>query len=209
VTKFGNARAAAAVAFFAAFASPVVHAELYQLKPLDGVSIEAVETYQNPKAHQLSLGIGIYPFDAYYTGLNLRAGYTQHLSQSFAWQIFEAAYFFPFQTSLTTQLASNFGVSPKQIETLNYIISTNAMYFFTYGKFIFLKDTIRYFRSSGLLGAGVLGTNMQTNFAANVGFAMEVFMSDSFSWKFSVRDSMTVPSFNQFVVFSLESGFSF
>src|SRR4051812_25283155 len=42
---------------------------LYVPKPLDGVVIEAVETYPNPLDHELGLGVGLYPFNAYYSGI--------------------------------------------------------------------------------------------------------------------------------------------
>jgi len=189
--------------------SRCVYAELYQPKLLDGVPIEAVDTYLNPKAHQIDLGVSLYPFDSYYTGISVNLGYTQHLSQNFAWDIFHASYYFSFQNGLTTELAESFGVNPSQIERLSYGVSSNIHYFYSYGKFIFLQNSIRYFRGSFLLGAGMLGTTLQGGFAGNVGTSIEVFFSDVFSCKVNLQDSIMIPSLKQFVTFSLESGISF
>src|SRR5271154_3424536 len=54
-----------------------------QPKLLDGVTMEAVETYANPRSSEISLGIGVYPFDSYYYGMSINAGYTYHFSRNF------------------------------------------------------------------------------------------------------------------------------
>src|SRR3954465_14275574 len=98
VKTIGYTRVLAALTFLATIPSSAL-ADIYAPKPLDGVTIEAVETYVNPKSHQFGLGLAIYPFDAYYTGISLDASYTQHFSQNFAWQIVDASYNFAFQTA--------------------------------------------------------------------------------------------------------------
>jgi hypothetical protein len=187
----------------------VSYAEVYQPKLLDGVQIDAVDTYLNPKGHQLGLGISLYPFNSYYLGISANLSYTQQLSQVFAWQIIDASYYTTFQNGLTAELAQNFNVNPTQIERVNYGIGTNFSYYYAYGKFIFLNSSIRYFRGSIFLGGGILGTTVQVSPVGTVGTAFEVFVTEVFSCKLSLRNTIAIPSITQFVTFGLDTGISF
>ncbi len=185
------------------------HAEMYHSSLLDGTPIEAVESYLIPKQHQIEVGISLYPFDPYSTGIALDFGYLQNITQSLSWQIIDADLFSSFQSGLTSQLAQNYSVNPTTIEHLSYIISTNLNYYFFYGKFIFFKKAIRYIRGSLLFGGGLLGTSLKNQGAGNFGTAFEVLINDTFSFKFTLRDSLAIPSFTNYVTFALETGVNF
>lgn len=178
-------------------------------KLMDGVELEAVETYINPTQNQLGLGIGIYPFDAYYYGLSVNAGYTYHQSRTLAWEVIHAQYFFSFQKDLTTELADRFSVDPTVIPKLNYIVSTDVQYVFAYGKMAMMEEYIRYFRASAMGGVGAIKTSDQTRFGVLLGVKFETFTRDSFSWTFEVRDTLAVPGFNNFMTFIVGTGISF
>jgi outer membrane beta-barrel protein len=177
-------------------------------KPLDGVTLEAVETYAEPRANEIGLGVGIYPFDAYYYGVSLNAGFTMHFSRNFAWEIINAQYFFGFQKDLTTELADVYSVNPTSIPELNYIVSTNGLYSFSYGKSVLFEDFIRYFRDSFIYGLGAVKTTDSTSFAVNLGLKVEMFTTENFSWHFEARDSVAF-SGNNYLTFSLGTGLSF
>jgi outer membrane beta-barrel protein len=178
-------------------------------KLMDGVELEAVETYINPTQNQLGLGIGIYPFDAYFYGLSINAGYTYHSSRTFAWEVLHAQYFLPFQKDLTTELADIHHVAPQSIPKLNFIISTDIQYVFAYGKMAMFEEFIRYFRISSISGLGAVKMTDETNAAAILGVKFETFTRDSFSWTFEIRDQLTIPGFNNYMTFILGTGISF
>jgi hypothetical protein len=188
--------------------SPTPSGDLTKAKPLDGVNLEAVETYAEPRTNEIELGVGIYPFDAYYYGLSLNAGFTMHFSRNFAWEIIHAQYFFGFQKNLTTELADVYSVNPTTIPELNYIVSTNGEYSFSYGKSVLFEDFIRYFRDSVLYGLGAVKTTDTTSFAVNVGLKVEMFTTENFSWQFEARDSLAF-SGNNYLTFILGTGLSF
>jgi outer membrane beta-barrel protein len=192
--------------------SPTGAADMTKPKPLDGVNLEAVETYAEPRANELGLGVGIYPFDAYYYGVSLNVGFTIHFSRNFAWEIINAQYFFGFQKDLTTELADVYSVNPTSIPELNYIVSTNALYSFSYGKSVLFEDFIRYFRDSVIYGLGAVRTSdaltSTTSFAVNLGLKVEMFTTENFSWHFEARDSIAF-SGNNYLTFSLGTGLSF
>lgn len=177
-------------------------------KPLDGVLVEAVEDYINPKTSSFFIGVGIYPFDAYYNDISVNAGYNYRINQTWSWDIINASYFIPFDRDLESQLADKFGVAPTSIEKLQYIVASNVVFTHTYGKFLFLEDYIRYFRASVFLGAGLVNTTQQSEAAGNFGARFELFHGDSFAWVIDVRDALTIKD-EGYVTFTFGSGFSF
>jgi hypothetical protein len=68
--------------------------DMTKAKPLDGVNLEAVETYAEPRSNEINLGVGIYPFDAYYYGLSLNAGFT--MQSKFCLGNYQCSVFFRF-----------------------------------------------------------------------------------------------------------------
>src|SRR5689334_12250515 len=57
----------------------------FTARPLDGSLIKAVEKYVNPSPHEITLGMGLYPFNPYYLGFEGQLGYTYYLDESVAW----------------------------------------------------------------------------------------------------------------------------
>jgi outer membrane beta-barrel protein len=184
-------------------------ADLTKPKPLDGVILEAVETYAEPKTNEIGLGIGIYPFDAYYYGVSINAAYTYHINRNFAWEVVNAQYFFGFQKDLTTELAQVYNVAPSTIPQLSYIVSTDGAYAFSYGKSVLFEDFIRYFRDSALFGLGVVKRTDINSASINVGLKFEMFTTENFSWKFETRDNFAFSGSNNYLTFIIGTGLSF
>jgi hypothetical protein len=178
-------------------------------KRMDGLTLEAIETYVNPKLNEFSLGIGTFPFDGYYYGLSINAGYTYHYDHNLAWEVVNAEYFFSFQKSLTTELADSYAVTPRVIYTLDYIMSSDIQYIFAYGKFSMLEEYIRYFRASALGGLGIVKTTPTSSLATVFGLKFQAFTRDSFSWNLEVRDNFAFSGTQNFITFVLGTGFSF
>jgi hypothetical protein len=177
-------------------------------KPLDGVMIEAVEVYASPKSSSLDIGVGVYPFNSYYTDLSLNFGYTYRFNQNWGWDVLGLSYFVSFQKDLTSQLADKYAVKPESIEKLQYIFATNAVFTHTYGKFLFMEDYIRYFRSSIFAGPAMVNTNELSAVAVNFGARFELFHGEYFSWTFEFRDALTIYG-TGYVTFTFGSGLNF
>ncbi|MBC7397398.1 MAG: hypothetical protein H7333_08140 [Bdellovibrionales bacterium] len=177
-------------------------------KRMDGVTLEAVETYVNPKTNEISLGIGVYPFDAYYYGLSVNAGYTYHIDRNFAWEVLNVQYYASFQKPLTTELANIYSVNPKSITSLNYVFSSDIQYIFAYGKFTVLEEQIRYFRASAIGGLAAIKTSSNNTFAGLFGVKFQVFTRESFSWNVEFRDNLAING-NNYLTFILGTGLSF
>src|SRR5258708_2387143 len=59
----------------------------FKERPLDGVTIEALETYRNPKNSQLTFDLSMLPFNAYYTGFGINAAYIYILNKTYATEL--------------------------------------------------------------------------------------------------------------------------
>jgi len=178
-------------------------------KVLDGVVIEAVENYPNPKNHEIGFGLGLYPLKPYYNGFSLNADYVHYFNRTFAWEIANAAVAFTVQTGLSSQLAEDYGVNPESIERLRAVFSTNAMYVHSHGKLLFLNRFIRYFRSHAIGGLGLVTTSNRSRVALSLGVRLDAYVTDSFSWKLEIRDMITFSGFEHFAVVSIGTGINF
>jgi outer membrane beta-barrel protein len=184
--------------------------ESFKPRPLDGVLIDAVETYINPKSSQLTFDLGFWPFNAYYTGFSLNVGYTKYFNKTIAWEVLNGSYLYSVDKNLTSQLAETYGVNPEQIERLNFALSSSLIYVHSYGKFIFLKEYIRYFRSGFLGGLGLLATNKKSDVAIGLGWRFEVYVNDSVSWKLELRDLIALNNdFTNNAAFTLGAAIGF
>jgi outer membrane beta-barrel protein len=184
--------------------------EEFKERPLDGVVIEALETYRNPKTSQLTFDLSLLPFNAYYTGFGINAGYIYVFDKTWAWEVANGSYIYSVEKGLTSELAQNHGVSPEQIERMTMTVQSNLQYYHSYGKFILLKEYIRYFRSAFLFGVGMAQTSKKSYIGPSLGWKFEVYVNDTFSWKLEVRDLLTFQSgLTNNVAFSLGTAYSF
>lgn len=158
-------------------------------QPLDGVKIEALEVYRNPLPTQLSFGVSIWPLNAYYNGLSVDLGYTRYFNKTWALEL-RGSYVYTIDKGLSSELADDYHVDPKKIERLNLVATPTLQYVLLYGKYIFFKEHIRYFRSQLIAGPAIVLTNQRTTIGAQVGIGMETYVNEYFSWKFDIRDTI-------------------
>lgn len=156
--------------------------------PMDGVVIEALETYRNPKPNSLEVGLGVWPLNPYFNGFSVDLGYNWIFDKTYAVEM-RGSYIYTVDKGLTSELADSYGVDPQAtIERPNFLIAADFKYTLAYGKFIFFKDRIRYFRSQILLGPAFVNTNKQSLFGGDVGWAVEAYVNEIFSWRLEIRD---------------------
>lgn len=178
-------------------------------KPLDGVRIEAVELSPNRSNHEISLGVGLYPFNAYYNALTINANYQHNLDRFWSWEIASIQSAFAFDKGLTTELAERFNVNPERIDRLRLTLSSQMFYTLAHGKVVLTQDHIRYFRLSASGGLGLVSTSQSNGAALTLGVRIEAVSSESFSWRLDIRDAFVFSGFNQYVTFTIGSAFGF
>jgi hypothetical protein len=184
---------------------------MYEPKLMDGIPIQAVETYSNPKEKEVGFGINFFPFDAFRTGFGANFAYTHWYDSEWAWEIANLTYVFTVDKGLTTELANKWSVNPEQLEKFRAIVATNMVYTFAYGKLLFLKKTIRHFRVGGIGGLNVVNTNQNNFIGFTLGLRFDAYVSESFSWKFEVRDHIPFDfsKITNFASFNIGANYSF
>lgn len=176
---------------------------------MDGVPVEAHETYLNPKRNEFSLGAGVYPLDPYYYGFSLNASYAYFLNSSFAWEVLNGIYTFNVTKDLTSQLAERFGVNPEVIEKLEYILATHLVLYPTYGKNLLFKKFIQSSRTGLFAGPCFVKSTLTSRAGVSFGALFETQVSDTFSWRLDFRDTLVVEASKHFVSVNFVTGMYF
>ena len=176
---------------------------------LDGVYVEAVETYLHEKSHRITLGLNIYPFNSYYNGFGLGLGYTYLFTKNVGWEIIGFDYVHSVKTGLTSELAEKYGVNPERIEKLEFIFSSNLAYVLAYGKMLFLDSYIGYFRLSALGGLGLINTTVESDLGLSVGIRFEYYIGDFLSYIFEIRNRTKFSFSDHYTSFSIGFGGNF
>src|SRR5579872_5200332 len=111
--------------------SPLLVTALAALAPT--LALAQAEELQNPGSvlavqertyrmnHELTLGIGVLPLDAFYKGLTAQVSYTFHFTDTFAWQVGRFTYSYDVDTGLKSQLLTQYGVLPTQFSEVQWI----------------------------------------------------------------------------------------
>jgi outer membrane beta-barrel protein len=150
----------------------------------------AVQNRQFQLGHELHVGGGVLPLNAFTKGLTVEGGYTVHLSDGFAWEVGQFIYSFDLDTGLKQELLDNFQVQPTQIETLRWIASSCLVFKPLYGKFAWRNRSVVHLEMFFALGGGVGQFDnpsvLRGGFAAGGGFRLHV--SRALSFRFDARD---------------------
>ncbi len=176
---------------------------------LDGVEVDAVETYKNPRNLEVSVGAGLYPLDPYHLSFSLNGGFTYYFNSTWAWEVLSGSYAFSVRKSLTSQLADSFGVNPQVIEKLEYAAATSIVLVPRYGKAVLFRSFLQHFRTSFILGGGIVKTTQQSLPAISVGARTDIYISDAFSWRLELRDLIALRGGKNFLAFGLGTTISF
>jgi outer membrane beta-barrel protein len=140
--------------------------------------------------HELSVGAGVLPLDAFYKGLTLQLGYTHHFNDSFAWQVGRATYSRNLETSLRSQLERQWGVEPGEFRQVQWIAGSDLMWTPVYGKTAGMNQAIAYFEGFLLGGGSVVKLNTGFAPAVNLGVGARLFLGQALSVRLDVTDQL-------------------
>jgi outer membrane beta-barrel protein len=161
--------------------------------------VSAVQERLYRMSHELTLGVGVLPLDAFYKGLMAQVGYTAHFSDSFAWQIVRAAYSYNINTGLTTQLERDFGVQPTAFQEVQYFAGSDLVWSPLYGKGSWLNHSVTRFEAFGLLGGSVInetnglsGSGSSFRPAVNVWLGFRIFSGQHVSYRLDLTDNLVI-----------------
>ncbi|NMO19968.1 outer membrane beta-barrel domain-containing protein [Pyxidicoccus fallax] len=158
-------------------------------------AVSAIQERRYRMHHELLLGVGVLPDDAFYKGLTGNVSYTYHFSDTFGWQVGRGTYSYNLQTSLRTQLERDFDVAPVSSaseDQVQWMVGSDLVWSPLYGKTAFLNSTVLHFEAFLLGGGTVVKLNRSGGFrpAANVGLGLRLFSSQAISFRFDVTNNV-------------------
>jgi outer membrane beta-barrel protein len=167
-------------------------------------SVSAVQERQYRMNHELSVGVGVLPLDAFYKGYTAEVAYTFHFTDAFAWQIGRFAYSYNVDTGLKSQLLTQYGVLPTTFPEVQWMVGSDLIWSPLYGKWSFLNRSVIHFEGYLLGGVSVLDLNNQSSGslpfkpALNVGVGVRVFTTKRVSFKLDFTNNVVfaTPIFN-------------
>ena len=171
--------------------APVASAQLEALE--NPGTVAAVQDRLFRMNHELSLGVGVLPLDAFYKGVSASVAYTAHFTDTFAWTVGRGLYSYNLNTGLRGQLENQFGVAPTEFEEVEWMVGSDLVWSPWYGKTSFLNQSVTHFDVSLVAGGSVLRmVDRSFRPALNLGIGARIYASRSVSWRLDLTDNVVV-----------------
>lgn len=161
--------------------------------------LPAVQNRLYRMEHELSLGVGVLPVDAFTKGAAFNGGYAWHINDLWAAEA-RFTYMRNLKTSLRDKLENNFGEPPSKFPTLLFYGELGAHFKPIYGKLSALNRSLIYGEIYLYLGAVVArmdggtatddepqGKGPRMAFGGAPGFGLRGYLSKYFSLRFDFR----------------------
>lgn len=155
-------------------------------------SVSAVQERTFRMNHELDLGIGVLPLDAFYKGVGGQVSYTYHFTDSFAWQVGRGTYSYDLDTGLRTQLERDYGVSPTVFEQVEWMAGSDLVWSPFYGKLAVANQSVLHFSGFLSLGGSVLKMNVGFRPAVAIGAGARVFSTRWLSFRLDAMDNVVI-----------------
>lgn len=159
--------------------------------PEEGYQSVVVQNRKFTVDHELTIGVGVLPLDAFKKGVTVGGGYTFHVNELYAWEVVNFQYSFGFETELNDDLAA-FDLKPTPFEVVKYYVSTNFVFKPVYWKGSVMNDSLLYGELMIILGGGYGWFTQSSRPMAEYGVAMRFFLSDIFSLRVDGRHLMFI-----------------
>ncbi|AGC42683.1 outer membrane beta-barrel domain-containing protein [Myxococcus stipitatus] len=205
------------------------YALLILLFLVPGLARAQAEALENPGAvsaiqerlyrmhHELYLGVGVLPADAFYKGLVGSVSYTYHFSDTFAWQVGRGTYSYNIQTSLRRQLERDFDVAPTASafeDQVQWMVGSDLVWSPLYGKTAVLNSSVVHFEASLLVGGTVVKIDRADGFrpAVNLGVGVRMFSGKTLSFRLDVTNNVVFAGASRIInvpVVQLGTAFNF
>lgn len=155
-------------------------------------SVSAVQDRLYRMNHELNLGLGVLPLDAFYKGVTAQVGYTYHFTDAFSWQVGRGTYSYNLNTGLREQLERDFNVNPTLFEQVEWMAGSDLMWSPFYGKLAVMNQRVLHFAGHLLLGGTVLKMNVGFRPAVNVGLGFRLFQNRWVSFRFDATNNIVI-----------------
>lgn len=157
-------------------------------------AVSAIQERLYRMNHELNLGLGVLPLDAFYKGVTLQVGYTYHFTDHFGWQVGRGTYSYNLDTGLREQLERDFGVQPTAFEQVEWMAGSDLVWSPFYGKLAVMNARVLHFAGFLSVGATVLKMNVGFRPAVNVGAGIRIFQNRHVSFRLDATNNIVIGS---------------
>lgn len=158
----------------------------------------AIQELRFRPGHELTLGVGLLPLDAYTKGVTGALGYLVHLDDHLAWRVAEVAYASPYASDLRRDLELSYGVPESRFARSTLLATSELVLQLLYGRESLLNRAALWSATSVSLGAGgvmVREDEEDTPYpAAVVGLGYKLFVDETWALRLEARGLLVVES---------------
>jgi outer membrane beta-barrel protein len=160
--------------------------------------------------HELVVGGGLLPGDAYYKGICAQLAYAYHFTDAIAWQVARGSYSYNLPTTLRKDLEKEFGIITSASQEVQWTVGTDLLFSPIYGKAALLNRIVFYSELYLVLGGTVIKTPDAFRPAVNFGAGGRIFTTRSVSLRLEISNNLVLGKklFNVPAI-SLALGFNF
>ncbi|HJL02272.1 MAG TPA: outer membrane beta-barrel domain-containing protein [Polyangiaceae bacterium LLY-WYZ-15_(1-7)] len=155
----------------------------------EGYASMAVQNRRYAQRHEFDAHFGVLPLDAFTKGLTLSGSYTFHPTNLFAWEVLHGLKSFHLDTDLREEL-EQLSVAPTPFEVLDWMVTSNLVLKPIYWKGAFLNRSVLHGEVSLVVGGGYGRFSRSGRAVIDVGLALRLFASETFSVRLDVRHHM-------------------
>ncbi|MHB8879045.1 MAG: outer membrane beta-barrel domain-containing protein [Myxococcaceae bacterium] len=155
-------------------------------------TVSAVQERAYRMNHELTLGVGAAPLDAFYKSYYGQIAYVFHFSDSFAWQVGRGAYTYNMNTGLREQLERDFGVLPTAFDEIQYFVGSDLLWSPLYGKMALLNTSVLHFEDYLILGVTAFKFTNHFRPAVNLGVGVRLFHSKYVSYRLDFTNNFVI-----------------
>ncbi|MFU8802641.1 MAG: outer membrane beta-barrel domain-containing protein [Bradymonadaceae bacterium] len=145
-----------------------------------------VQNRQNNPMHELTVGVGVLPLDAFTKGYTVSGGYTLHFTERWAWEVGQFHYSFHRDTDLKEELRA-LDVQPTPFELVEYYLTSSVMFKPLYWKGSWLNSSLTHGEIFFNLGGAYAWYTRSNRPGASVGTGARLYLSRHFSFRLDVR----------------------
>ena len=157
---------------------------------LDQGKVFAIQARDYRMNHEFSLSMAFLPLDAFYKFFAVSGHYVVHFNDMWAWEAihFSFSKYLDVDTGLKSYLSDEWDASATDTPKIDYFIDTNLILKPLYGKMTLFDSLIVYMETYFILGIGAQKFQTAWFPSADVGVGMRIFLSDTLSLRFEVRE---------------------
>jgi outer membrane beta-barrel protein len=160
---------------------------------LDYGKVYAIQPRAYRMNQEFSVGLAFLPLDAFYKAFVGSFIYVLHFDDLWAWENhFSFAKYLDIDTGLEAELQSKWDASPTDTSRLDYFFDTNLMLSPLYGKMTLFDKWVINSETYFLMGLGAQHLASSWSPAVDVGLGMRIFLSNTISLRFEVRDYVLI-----------------